>query len=50
MFTGIIDDPNLSLFTYDDKGSWETFYKPEYKPRFKTEFSDTELEEKAIEV
>ena len=49
-FTGIIDDPNLSLFTYDEKGSWGTFYKPEYKPRFKAEFSDTELEEKAIEV
>ena len=48
--TGIIDDPSLSLFTYDQKGSWGTFYKPEYKPLFKAEFSDPELEEKAHEV
>ena len=47
---GIVDDPSSSLFTYGASGSWNTFYKPEYKPIFEVTFSDPTFEEKAHEV
>ena len=48
--TGIIADPSASLFTYDARGTWKTFYKPDYRPIFEVKFTDPELEEKAQEV
>ena len=46
-FVGIIADPAQSLFTYGADGSWDTFYRPDYRPAFEVEFSDPELEEEA---
>jgi deleted-in-malignant-brain-tumors protein 1 len=48
--TWIIDNPDDSLFTYDVLGSWNTFFKPEYKPIFEVSFNDSTLEEKALEI
>ena len=35
------------MFTYGADGSWDTFYRPDYRPAFGVEFSDPELEEEA---
>uniref|UniRef100_A0A1X7U110 Deleted in malignant brain tumors 1 protein n=1 Tax=Amphimedon queenslandica TaxID=400682 RepID=A0A1X7U110_AMPQE len=48
--TWILENPLESLFTYDDTGSWNTFYKPDYKPIFQPQFNDSALEEKAQEI
>ena len=48
--SGIIDNPDDSLFTYNAFGRWKKFYKPEYRPLFEATFNDTALKEKATEV
>ena len=49
-YIGIVENPLDSLFIYDDTGSWNTFYRPDYKPIFEPQFNDTALEERAQEV
>ena len=35
------------MFTYGPRGSWDTFYLPDYTPAFGVEFSNPELEQEA---
>ena len=46
---GFIDREELSLFTYKQNFSWESYYDPNFEPVFEPTFSDTALEQQAIE-
>ena len=46
---GIISNPFDSLFTYNERGSWNQFYKSDYEPAFTATFNDSNLEANAKE-
>ena len=48
--TGIIDTPELSLFTYVDGESWADFYDPDFSPVLQPDFVSSELQEEAEEL
>ena len=52
LFTGIIDNPEDSLFLYNELigESWELFYDPDYNPAFSPTFDDPDLEQLAVEI
>ena len=50
IFSGIINTPEDSLFTYRDGEDWSTFYDPMFLPAFEASFSDPALEAEANSV
>ena len=52
IFVGIIDDPEDSLFSYQQTlgESWAFFYDPDYTPAFSPTFDDPVLEEQASDI
>ena len=47
---GIIDDPDNSLFSYEEDKSWADYFDPNFTPAYKPTFTDPALEEKAMEI
>ena len=47
---GIIDDPDDSLFFYEEDKSWADYFDPNFTPAYKPTFTDPALEEKAMEI
>ena len=52
VFIGIIDNPEDSLFTYQESlgEGWADFYDPDYTPAFAPTFDDPILEEEAVSI
>ncbi len=50
LYSGIIDDPNDSLFTYGANGGWDSFYSPTFVPQFGIEFTNDTIAKDAEEV
>jgi len=50
LLTGIISNPNNSLFTYAEGNDWSNFYSPDFMPSFEVTFSDPALEAAANEL
>ena len=50
LFSGIIDDPTDSIFTYGVNGAWESFYDPNFTPLFDTSFINKTIADDAKEV
>ena len=46
-YTGIIDTPTASLFSYQPGESWATYYDPYFVPHYAPTFSDSSLEAEA---
>lgn len=49
-FSGIIDSPTQSLFTYDEGKSWKDYYDPDFTPVFSPVFNNSALESSANEI
>ena len=47
---GIIDDPDNSLFSYEEDKSWADYFDPNFTPAYQPTFTDPALEEKAMEI
>ena len=47
---GIISNQEDSLFTYTAGEMFETFYDPDFSPTFEIQFTDTDLEGRAMEI
>ena len=49
-FTGIVDTPVASHFTYQPGETWKTFYDPFFEPIYQPVFADPGLEARAVEL
>ena len=47
---GIIDDPDNSLFSYEEGKSWADYFDPDFTPAYQPTFTDPALEERAMEI
>ena len=47
---GIIDDPDNSLFSYEEGKSWADYFDPNFTPAYQPTFTDPALEERAMEI
>ena len=47
---GIIDDPDNSLFSYEEGKSWADYFDIDFTPAYQTTFTDPALEERAMEI
>ena len=47
---GIIDDPDNSLFSYQEGKSWTDYFSPDFTPAYQPTFTDPALEERAMEI
>ena len=47
---GIIDDPDNSLFSYEEGKSWADYFDPDFTPAYQPTFTHPALEERAMEI
>ena len=47
---GIIDDPDNSLFSYEEGKSWADYFDLDFTPAYQPTFTDPALEERAMEI
>ena len=47
---GIIDDPDNSLFSYEEGKSWADYFDPDFTPAYQPTFTDPALEERTMEI
>ena len=47
---GIIDDPDNSLFSYQEGKSWADYFDPNFTPAYQPTFTDPALEARAMEI
>ena len=50
LYAGIIDDPDNSLFSYEEGKSWVDYFDPNFTPAYQPTFTDPALEERAMEI
>ena len=49
-YSGIIDNPQDSIFFYESGQDWSSFYSPNFSPVFEPTFASVGLEEQAKEL
>ena len=50
LYAGIIDDPDNSLFSYEEGKSWADYFDLDFTPAYQPTFTDPALEERAMEI